>query len=163
MVFMNFLELYWILSSIVLKTMGLCSFLGRQFIIFISLERFCNLKNMESFCIKDNEGWLKLEETCSLWRDILWAQVCQLAGPFLPLNFTFLLFICPNKDPEPISTVSHPFSRSPHWPRSVPNNFLLILQALLPGQVSWQHGFISPSRIFSFVASRGKLLKLSVV
>ena len=58
---------------------------------------------------------------------------------------------------------SHAFPRTAHWPNSLPSSFLLIPQACLLGQVPRQQGFISASRIFSFVASKGKLLKLSVV
>ena len=123
----------------------MCSFLGRQSIIFIRFFEYShNLKNVKSFCVKDNEGWLKLKETCSLWGHILWAQVCQLTGPFLPQNSTlFFPFIGPSKGPEPISTVSCPFPMSPQWPRSVPNSFFLISQAFLSGQVPGQHSFVS--------------------
>ena len=58
---------------------------------------------------------------------------------------------------------SHTFPRTAHWPSSLPSSFLLIPQARLPGHVPRQQGFIAASRIFSFVASRGKHLKLSVV
>ena len=58
---------------------------------------------------------------------------------------------------------SHAFPRTAHWPNSLPSSFLLIPQACLLGQVPRQQGFISASRIFSFVASKGKLLNLSVV
>ena len=58
---------------------------------------------------------------------------------------------------------SHTFPRTAHWPSSLPSSFLLIPQARLPGQVPRQQGFITASRIFNFVASRGKRLKLSVV
>ena len=58
---------------------------------------------------------------------------------------------------------SRTFPRTAHWPSSLPSTFLLIPQVRLPGQVPRQQGFIAASRIFSFVASREKRLKLSVV
>lgn len=120
------------------------NFPRRQSVIFIRfLACFHNLKNVKNISIKDNESWLELRETCSCWRDILQALVCQLAASFLLLHSVlFFPFICPNKDPEPISIVSYPFLMSPHWPRSVPNSFLLIPQVLLI-QVPGQHNFIS--------------------
>lgn len=91
-----------------IRSCGSVHFSGKsQFIIFISLGCFYNLKNVKSLCIKDNEDWLKLEGTCSLGRDSLRAQICQPARPFPLLNFPFLPFICPNKDPGPIFTVHH--------------------------------------------------------